>query len=339
MSRALREGKLDPELLAELLDALPAQDPRVVVKARVGEDAAAIEMGDRCLVAASDPITFTTDRMGWYALHVNANDVATMGAVPKWFLATILLPAGQTTEEMVRSIFTDLAFACRKMDITLCGGHTEVTSAVNRPVIVGQMLGEVKKANLIDGRQMVPGDRIILAGGLAIEGTAIIASGHYDKLVQKGVDRDLLERATQFLDIPGISVLPAARAVMAAGKVHAMHDPTEGGLATACHEMARLAAVGLEIEREKILVLPESQAICTALGIDPLGTLASGALLIGVPENKVSKVLKSLKHDEIPAAEIGRATEDSTRIELIEGGKRRPLPLFTRDEILRAFDE
>lgn len=338
MSRALREGKLEPELLAELLDALPAQDPRVVVKARVGEDAAAIEMGDRCLVAASDPITFTTDRMGWYALHVNANDVATMGAVPKWFLTTILLPAGQTTEDMVRAIFSDLAFACRKMDVTLCGGHTEVTSAVNRPVIVGQMLGEVKKANLVDGRQLQPGDRIILAGGVAIEGTAILASGHYDRLVQR-VDRELIERATQFLDNPGISVLPAARAVMSSGKVHAMHDPTEGGLATACHEMARLAAVGLEIEREKILVLPETEAICNVLGIDPLGTLASGALLIGVPENRVSKLLKSLKHDEIPAAEIGRATEDSTRIELIEDGKRGPLPLFTRDEILRAFDE
>ncbi|MHC5035589.1 MAG: AIR synthase related protein, partial [Planctomycetota bacterium] len=106
-----KPGKLDPELLAELLDSNVIHDERVVIRPAVGRDVCAIRMGDTYLVAKTDPITFATDRIGWYVVHVNANDIATVGARPKWFLATALLPERGTNEALVRGIWDELKSA------------------------------------------------------------------------------------------------------------------------------------------------------------------------------------------------------------------------------------
>ena len=81
-------GKLPADLLNKLLNATAISDPRVLLGPRVGADAAVIDMGDTVLVAKSDPVTFAADRIGWYAVQVNANDIVCLGATPKWFLAT-----------------------------------------------------------------------------------------------------------------------------------------------------------------------------------------------------------------------------------------------------------
>ena len=85
-------GKLRAQSLQAYLGKYAVLDSRVVVGPRIGEDAAVIEMGDRYLLATTDPITFATEEIGWYALQVNANDLAVRGARPRWFLATLLLP-------------------------------------------------------------------------------------------------------------------------------------------------------------------------------------------------------------------------------------------------------
>src|SRR5688500_16531246 len=103
MTRSLPLGKLPADLLARLLGGLPRNDPRVIVPARPGVDAAAVEIGGRALIMTSDPITFPTERAGWYAVNVNANDIAVMGGDPRWLLVTVLLPEG-TTEETVAGI-------------------------------------------------------------------------------------------------------------------------------------------------------------------------------------------------------------------------------------------
>src|ERR1051325_10075702 len=125
-------GKLRASTLQALFDQHPVKDPRGVVGPRVGEDAAIIDMGDRYLIATSDPITFATDDVAWYALQVNANDVAVRGARPRWFLATILLPEGRTSEEDVEALFARLHEACEEMEIALIGGHTEITYEIGR---------------------------------------------------------------------------------------------------------------------------------------------------------------------------------------------------------------
>src|ERR671922_1169758 len=109
----LRPGKLPPELLQRLLATYTKADPRVIVGAAVGEDAAVIDMGDRYVIATADPITFATDAIGYYAVIVNANDIATRGGRPKWFLATLLLPERTTSAALVEAIFAQMAEAYR----------------------------------------------------------------------------------------------------------------------------------------------------------------------------------------------------------------------------------
>jgi len=229
---ALPGGKLPPDLLAAVLAPLTPRDGRVRVGPRVGEDAAVIDLGDRLLVAAADPITFATDEIGRYVVAVNANDVAVRGATPRWLLATVLLPRG-TTPDDVRALMADLAAACRALTVDLIGGHTEVTDAVTRPLVAGTMLGEVQPDCLVTTGGARPGDALVLGGALAIEGTAVLAREAAPTLRARGVPADTLDRARALLDTPGISIVAMARAVCDAVRPHALHDTTEGGLATA----------------------------------------------------------------------------------------------------------
>ena len=333
----MKQGKLPHELLASLLGRLPARDPRVIVGPRVGEDAAAVRVGDGLIVAGMDPITFATDLIGWYAVHVNANDIAVMGAEPKWFLAALLLPEDATKEDVV-SIFDQLVEACEELGIAPIGGHTEVTSSVERPVLVGCMLGETDPKRLVTTDGACSGDAIILCGAAAIEGTAILAREMAGLLRRNGMGEEAVARARDFLFDPGISVVAAARAAAEVG-VTAMHDPTEGGLATGLLELALASKVGLEIEAERIPVLPLTREVCSRLGVDPLGLIASGALLMTVRPEGVDGVLRALQGLGREAAVIGRALPESEGLSLVVEGKRQPLPRFTRDEVARLFDE
>ena len=171
----LPAGKLPLPLLDKLLTRFAPSDPRIIVGPRTGEDAAVFDFGDRYLVAKTDPITFATNEIGWYAVNVNANDVAVMGATPRWFLATVLLPAGQATAEMAERIFADISDACAALGVSLAGGHTEITHNLDRPIICGTMLGEIAKERLITTAGARPGDAVLLVKPVPIEGTALIA--------------------------------------------------------------------------------------------------------------------------------------------------------------------
>ena len=179
-------GKLPSQLLAHLLARIgPYRSGRVVVGPGVGQDAAVIDMGDRLLVAKSDPITFASDLIGWYAVHVNANDVACMGARPAWFLATILLPEG-AAPSLAEAIFEQVLDACQAMEIELVGGHFEITYGLERPIVVGAMLGEVERGRLVRSSGAQPGDCLILTKGIAIEGTAVLAREAGEALAAAG---------------------------------------------------------------------------------------------------------------------------------------------------------
>ena len=100
-------------------------------------------------MAKTDPITFASAQIGWYAVNVNANDIACTGATPRWFLATLLLPENLTTAALVEDIFAQIDAACAQMNITVAGGHTEITAGLGRPIVVGHMLGEVTPERLV----------------------------------------------------------------------------------------------------------------------------------------------------------------------------------------------
>ncbi len=330
-------GKLPAEFLGKLLGRLPGTDPRVVVGPRIGEDAAVIDFGDAYLVAKTDPITFATDLIGWYAVNINANDVACMGARPRWFLATALLPEG-VEPALVEGIFDQLIDACARLGVSLVGGHTEVTYGLDRPVIVGCMLGEVSRDGLVTSAGARPGDVIVVTKGVAIEGTAVLAREAADLLRQRGVPEAVIKRARNFLFDPGISVVRDAALAKAAAPVTSFHDPTEGGLATGLVEVAVASGVGFEVEAEKVPVLPECRVVCEALGLDPLGLLASGCLVITVPEAGVTQLLAALAEAGIRAFAIGRVLPAEAGYRLVVQGQVRPWPHFERDEVARFYE-
>ena len=332
----MQAGKLPLELLTRLLDKIDIKDPRVILGPRAGEDAALIDFGDRYLVTKTDPITFATDLIGWYVVQVNSNDLAVMGATPKWLMVTLLLPEG-TLPEMVQDIFDQLLDACKALDIALVGGHTEVTYGVPRPIAVGAMFGEVDKDKVVLTSGARPGDSVVLTQGIAIEGASLLAREVPDELRKRGVSNDSIEKAKDYLFTPGISVVKAASIACAATKIHSMHDPTEGGLATGLLELAVGADVGLMIDMDRIPVLPECRSICDALGLDPFGLIGSGALLATLPQTHAQRLVDALASEDIPAYEIGRVTPKEEGLKLRTANGVIGLPTFERDELARYF--
>jgi hydrogenase maturation factor len=335
-------GKLNHEYLAKILKKhvsdLEIRDKRIVLGSKVGEDAAVIDMDDHYLVAKTDPITFATDEIGYYAVHVNVNDIACMGAIPKWFQSIILLPEHKTTESLINSIFKGIHDTCKELKITVIGGHTEVTSGLNRPIIIGSLLGEVEKAKLVKTSNAKESDCIILTKGIFIEGTSIIAREKEDLLVQNGLDKDFIERSKNYLFRPGISVMKEALLANNHFKIHAMHDPTEGGLSTGIAEMAIASNLGVFVWEDKIRILPEPKKLSKMFKLDPLGTISSGSLLISISEDQSKDLVSFLRKNGIEADIIGHFTrkEEGFRIKRVNE-KIEPLYYSEVDEIVKIF--
>ncbi len=330
-------GKLRASFLQALFDRHPVKDERVLMGPRVGEDAAVIDLGERCLVATADPITFASEDAAWYALQVNANDIAVRGARPRWFLATLLLPEGATTEVSVTTMFEQLTEACEALGVALVGGHTEVTHGLDRPIVAGTMLGEVEKERLVTTGGAQVGDAIVMTKGIPLEGAAIIAREREATLLERGVRPAVIRKARHFLRTPGISVVPEAEIACELARVHAMHDPTEGGLATALWELADAAGVGLRIDADRIVKLPEGVELCRVFGLDPLGTLASGCLVMTLAPADAGIVIHALARESIDCHYIGQVVPRAKGVMLIDGNAERPLPVFSQDEITRLF--
>ena len=337
--KVLPVGKLPVEQLRSLLAQVPMGDSRLVVGPQIGEDAAVIDAGNRYVVIATDPVTFVaTEHIGRYAVHVNANDVAVLGARPLWFFLVMLLPENRATAELAETIMADVRTTCEALEITLAGGHTEITQGLDRPILVGQMLGEVEPSRLVRKTRVAPGDLILLAHGVAIEGTAILAREKAERL-RGQVDADLLARAASFLIDPGMSVVKTALAAAEIGEaVHAMHDPTEGGLAAGLCELVAPADLGLRVIRDQIPVFPETEAICDALELDPLKLIASGALLIAVARQAAEAVRKAVEATGAPVAVIGEVRPSNEGVGIVTNGIEEPLTAPDRDEIPRAFE-
>jgi len=303
-SAPLAPGKLDPAFLQQLLGRLP-RDERVIVGPGLGQDAAVVELGDRCLVLSTDPITLTGRNLGWYLVHVNANDVACMGARPRWFLGTVLFPLGTSGEQVAR-LYQEIADACQKVGVVPVGGHTEITGEVSRPVATGIMVGEVAADKVVQGGGIQEGDSLLLTRGVAIEGTHVLFTAHEARL-RRAVPETLVNRMARLLEEPGISVVREALTAVDTVEVHAMHDPTEGGVSAGLWELAQASEVRLEVARDLIPVREETRAACRALGLDPLRLLASGCLLLAVPPGEVTALGAAYAATGVEWAQIGKA--------------------------------
>ncbi|NOZ60678.1 MAG: hydrogenase expression/formation protein [Calditrichaeota bacterium] len=337
MKEFLPTGKLRPEFLKTLLENYTFGDESIIVGPDVGVDATVIDMGNQYLIAKTDPITFVADDIGYYAVNINANDIACMGGTPKWFLATLLLPENMTTEKAVEKVFSQISGACRKLKISFCGGHTEISYGIDRPILVGQMLGVVSKQELISAKNAREGDRIILTKGIAIEAVSIIARELKEKIAPEA-SVEFIEKCQNFIYDPGVSVLKDAKIAMEIGGIHAMHDPTEGGLAQAAHELAEASGLGIRIWEKEIPVLPEAKFLCDLFNLDVIGAIASGALLIVAERKKSTQIIRHLRANEIYARIIGKMTPRDFGAKMVTiAGEERDLPQFSSDEITKIF--
>lgn len=332
-------GKLPNDLLASLLGKVQSRDPRVVLGPGIGRDAAVIDNGGpKLLVAKTDPVTFASDLIGWYAVNVNANDIACMGARPAWLMTTILLPDGASAE-LAETIFDQVTQACEALEIELVGGHTEITYRLDRPIVVGALLGEVERDRLVRPDGARPGDALIMTKGIAIEGTAVLAREAADELRRVGMTPGDIDTGKAYIFEPGISVVKEAIAACTVVRVHAMHDPTEGGLATALYEMAAASGTGISVQDERIRILSATRRLCDAAGLDPMGLLASGALLLAVADEDATKALEAIRSAGIPADQIGTLLQQEDGV-IMEGDiQPRPVPRFARDEVARFLTE
>ena len=329
----LLPGKLPPALLQRLLRFRGAPDPRVVLGPAFGEDAAVIDLGSEYLVLKSDPVTFTAEEIGWYAVHVNANDVAVMGARPAWFQATIIVPP-HTAPAVVRQIFRDVDRAARSLGIALTGGHTEVSAAVHQPIVAGDMQGVVGHDGLITSAGARAGDAIIMTKSAGIEGTSIIARS-FVRDVKRLLGITGQRRAARFHHRPGISVVPEALLAARSGAT-AMHDPTEGGVAAALFELATASGKRFLVDLDRIPVHDYTTRLCAHFGLRPLGLIASGALLMTIPQHQVATVLRTLGRRHIPATVIG-AVARGHGVEARRAGRRVRFEWSHQDELARLI--
>jgi len=330
-------GKLPPDLLARLIANAPTSDERVVEGPGIGIDCAVLDLDEHLLVCKTDPVTFATDSLGRYLVKVNANDLATTGAVPRWLMVTLLLPESGSNEALVRNLMDQIGAACRELGITLIGGHTEITYGLERPIAVGALMGLAEPGRIVSPRGARPGDRLLLTKSVPIEATAILARERSYRLRALLMDADL-ERARRYLDDPGIDITRDARIALDAGRVTAMHDPTEGGLAAALWELANAAGCVLRFDPARVPVTPLSARICSALAIDPLAAIASGSLLLTAPPGDAERIRRALAEANIPCTDIGEVDEGDPLVlqRIGEGWALYPWPV--RDSMAKLFE-
>lgn len=339
MVRAYRfpTGKVPSDILKKVVfERLGVPSDRLIQGPNVGEDAAVINIGDRVLVVATDPITGAVGNVGWLAVHINANDVASTGARPLWFLCVTLLPEG-AGEELLEGIMEQMHAACVEVEVSLVGGHTETTPGLDRPILIGFMMGEAEKDKYVTTGGAMPGDAIILTKGTGIEGTAILAED-LSSILREHMDEDILQSAKNMIN--QISVVPEAMKAVEFGGVHSLHDPTEGGLLNGVWEMAEAAGVGVEIWEESVPIAEETRIVCEALKVDPLKLMGSGALMIVVEPDRADELVSSLFETGIRACVIGKVKSmEEDRILVKTDGVKVKINAVDQDEVYRILQK
>jgi hydrogenase maturation factor len=334
---SLSVGKLEPDMLKQLVfSCLGAANSRVILGPRIGEDASVIDFKDRVLVVHSDPITSAVENIGWLAVNIVANDIATRGVKPLWMLVVLLLPNNMDSAKL-KHITRQIDKAAKELGIAIVGGHSEVTPGIKRPIIVATAMGEAEKGRLVQSSGAKVGDQVIVTKGAAIEGTAILSSELAESLKRK-IGSRIVENAQGFIE--KLSVVKEALTAVKVGGVHAMHDATEGGVAAGLQEIAWASDVGIVAYEKKIPVYKETKLICQALKIDPLKTIGSGALVISAHPEKAGEIVAALQEKGIRASVVGGIVDKSEGIYILRrNGTKLDLTEPVKEELWRALSK
>ncbi|MCD6301119.1 MAG: AIR synthase family protein [Staphylothermus sp.] len=269
----------------------------------IGEDAAVIRFKDGFLIIHSDPITAATKRIGWLSIHVAANDIATRGAKPRWFLPVVMLPPN-TSLDVAEQIFAEMGEAARSLDGVIIGGHTEITPGLPRPIVSMTAIG-YSHDRVILTKNAKPGDKVLAIGRVGGEGTGVIAWDFEEKLLSLGISKDVINRAKKYAY--EISVIDVALSMKY--YANSMHDPTEGGLLQGLREIALASKTLIVIDKDKIRIDYVVEEITKQLGLDPLKILSSGLLLATVAETHIDEAIKVLEEKGYEYSIIGEVKQ------------------------------
>lgn len=304
----MKEGKIPPDLLKSLVfNSIKVRNEEVIMRPEIGEDCAAIDFGSHACVLSTDPITGAVKNAGALAIHVSCNDIASCGVRPLGIMMTILAPP-EASEEDIKRIMEEAGEAASKLGVEIIGGHTEITSAVNRIVISTTALGKVPKDRIVKSSGAKAGDDVIMTKWAGLEGTSIIAADK-EKELEGFLTQEEIDSAKSFIE--NISVVEEGAAAGEFG-ASSMHDVTEGGILGAAWEITESSGKGIDIYIDKIPVSEITKKICGFYGIDPYMLISSGSMLITA--SKGTELVSILEEKGIPAVIIGRITEGGRNI-------------------------
>ena len=331
----LPPGKIPVDILKEVVfKNLGAERKEVIIGPSAGIDGAVLDLGDKSLIVSMDPITGAVERIGWLAVNVNANDVATFGVEPAFMFSCMMLPEN-AEKKLVETISIQMNAAAKDLGIAIVGGHCESTPSLSNPIVVGCVLGLTEKGRYVTSGGAKPGDKLVLTKSAGIEGTAILSTDR-EQALKATMSSTMLQAAKNFYS--QISVVKDALTACKTGGVHAIHDPTEGGVAGGIHEMADASNVGVKIFEEAITVQPETAHICSHFQIDPLQLIGSGALVISAEAKSADEIVRNLKRVQVHASVIGEFTEKAEhRVLMQKDGVTKVLPRPLSDHLWTAL--
>ena len=298
-------GRASAQLIEELF--LEALDNEWL---RRGNDQAAFAVTDGRLVMTTDayvisPIFFPGGDIGSLAVHGTINDIAMAGARPLHLSASFILEEGFPLASLER-VARSMGDAARTAGVAVITGDTKVVERgkADGVFISTTGIGTVPAGLEISAERVQPADCVIVSGSLGDHGVAVMSRRHELKF-----ETELVSDST------ALHELVATMVAAGGADLHAMRDPTRGGLAATLNEIAHQAGVGFRLEEEAIPVKPAVAAACELLGLDPLYVANEGKLVAFVAARSAARVLAAMRAHPLgrEAAIIGEAVADEHR--------------------------
>ena len=334
LDKRLPEGKLPIDVLEPMLESITTGN--LIVGPSIGVDVGVAKIRGKYIVSSSDPITGAVKRMGWYAVNVSANDIATSGIMPKNLSVVGLFTRGTRIGE-ITAVMEEINETARDLGITVAGGHTEITPGLRKPILIVTCFGSGNK--FVTSAQASSGDSIIMTKTAGIEGTSILAGL---SIIRRSLSKSDYKLSLRLIE--RLSILQEARIAFGTERIHAMHDVTEGGVIGAVAEMSLASGLGFELAVDSVPVDSSTKKICDLLSIDPLKLIGSGALLIACSVKSESMVKNALLRKGIQCSTIGMFLRNRKERKLIthDGNQVKSLRLSGRsvqDEIWPALEK
>lgn len=323
----MKAGKLNFDDLRNIINnSRKIKREEVIVRNDVGEDCSIIDFDNYEAIFSTDPITGSNTNVGKLAVQINCNDIASSGGEPIALLVTILAPLSTSLDE-IESVMNEISEEAAKINVEIIGGHTEVTSAVNKMVVSVTVIGKSKKGESVKTSGALVGDDIIVTKYLALEGTSILAND-YEERAKKVLTEEELFQAKQCIN--SISVLKEGTIAKEIG-VNSMHDITEGGLLGALFEVAVASNTGFEVYEDKLPILNITKKLSKEFSIDPLRLISSGSMLITT--SKGEEVVAELRKQGIKSTIIGKVIK--SRGIIVSNGVELIVEEPKRDELFK----